>query len=68
MSGSTIKQAKHLFYESVLINLLSAIILCSVYIDGIGDCVLINNNIANDISIFNMANCESFFDKPIFEL
>ncbi|EKJ2260529.1 NERD domain-containing protein [Escherichia coli] len=68
VSGSPIKQAKHLSYESVLKNLLSAKILRSVYIDGIGDCVLINNNIANDISIFNMANCESFFDKPIFEL
>lgn len=68
VSGSPIKQAKHLSYESVLKNLLSAKILRSVYIDGVGDCVLINNNIANDISIFNMANCESFFDKPIFEL
>ncbi|MCZ5698031.1 NERD domain-containing protein, partial [Escherichia coli] len=41
VSGSPIKQAKHLSYESVLKNLLSAKILRSVYIDGIGDCVLI---------------------------
>ena len=39
-----------------------------VYIDGVGDCVLINNNIANDVNIRTMANCESFFDKPILEL
>lgn len=68
VSGSPIKQAKHLSYETVLRNLLSAKILRAVYIDGVGDCVLINNNIANDVNIRTMANCESFFDKPILEL
>ncbi|MCT8970223.1 NERD domain-containing protein, partial [Escherichia coli] len=30
--------------------------------------VLININIANDVNIRTMAKCESFFDKPIFEI
>ncbi|MCP6530752.1 NERD domain-containing protein, partial [Klebsiella pneumoniae] len=38
VSGSPIKQAKHLSYETVLRNLLSAKILRAVYIDGVGDC------------------------------
>ncbi|MBA0205824.1 NERD domain-containing protein [Pectobacterium aroidearum] len=68
MSGSPIKQAKHLSYETVLKNLVSAKIFRIVYVDGCGDCLLINNNIANDVNVKAMANCESFFDKPILEL
>ena len=68
MSGSPIRQAKHLSYETVLKNLLSAKIFRNVHIDGVGDCVLINNNMANDVNIRTIANAESFFDKPIFDL
>lgn len=68
VSGSPIKQANHLSYGTVLKNLLATKILRELHVDGVGNCVVINNNTANDSNVKTMAGCESFFDKPVLEL
>jgi len=66
--GSPIKQLNHLSYSNVLDNLLQSKLFRLINVEGVGDCVVINNNSSNDSSLKESAKCESFFERPIVEL
>lgn len=66
--GSPIKQLNHLSYVNVLDNLLKSKLFRQINVEGVGECIVINNNSANDSLIKEVAKSECFFEKPIVEL